>query len=287
MDREKARLLLLAVFAARGTSFLFSKTLMRTLSPMSVLAVRFSLAFLILAFVFHKKLLNLDRNSLRGGVILGILYTVCMSFEMFGLRLIDSGVSSLIENMAIVLVPIFIAVLNWTLPKTRTMFCAALAVTGVGFLSLTQAGAVGGRWGIILTILAAVSYAVCIITTEKVSWNADPLTVGIIQLGTMGALSFTVSILTNSFQMPQSSHQWFLMLLLVLLCSCFGFAFQPLGQKYLPAEEAAVLTVVNPFTASMMGVLVAGENLTAFKCAGYALILSALIIYNSGTRNGN
>ena len=95
------------------------------------------------------------------------------------------------------------------------------------------------------------------------------------------------SLLTGNFETPRTVHQWFFMLLLVLLCSCFGFAFQPLGQKYLPAEEAAVLTVVNPFTASMMGVLVAGENLTVSKCAGYALILSALIIYNTGIRNGN
>ena len=44
------------------------------------------------------------------------------------------------------------------------------------------------------------------------------------------------------------------MLLLVLLCSSFGFAFQPLGQKYLPAEEAAVMTVINPLTASILGI---------------------------------
>ena len=70
------------------------------------------------------------------------------------------------------------------------------------------------------------------------------------------------------------------MLLLVLLCSCFGFAFQPLGQKFLPAEEAAVLTVVNPFTASIMGILVADESVNISKITGYALILTALIFYN-------
>lgn len=47
MSRGKARLLLLAVFAARGTSFLFSKTLLQSMEPMSILAVRFLLAFLI------------------------------------------------------------------------------------------------------------------------------------------------------------------------------------------------------------------------------------------------
>ena len=71
-----------------------------------------------------------------------------------------------------------------------------------------------------------------------------------------------------------------MMLILVLVCSCFGFAFQPLGQKYLKAENAAVLTVVNPLTASVLGIIVAGETLTLIKLVGYILILAALVIYN-------
>ena len=74
------------------------------------------------------------------------------------------------------------------------------------------------------------------------------------------------------------------LLLLILLCSCFGFAFQPVGQKYLPAETAAVFTVVNPLTASILGITVAGELLSASKIVGYVLILLALLLYNSEGR---
>ena len=80
--------------------------------------------------------------------------------------------------------------------------------------------------------------------------------------------------------MPHTGNQWFMLLFLVLICSCFGFAFQPLGQKYLPAEEAAVLTVVNPLTASIMGLLIANEGLSPYKLIGYILILAALLLYN-------
>ena len=47
-----------------------------------------------------------------------------------------------------------------------------------------------------------------------------------------------------------------MMLMLVVVCSCFGFAFQPVGQKYVPAETAAVFTVVNPLTASILGITI-------------------------------
>ena len=80
--------------------------------------------------------------------------------------------------------------------------------------------------------------------------------------------------------MPQSGHEWLFILFLVLICSCFGFAFQPLGQKYVTAETAAILTVVNPLTACTMGIIVAGEALTVLKVIGIVLILCALILYN-------
>lgn len=280
MSKARAKLLLISVFVARGTSFLFSKTLMQSMSPMSVLAVRFVLAFLILAAVFSKKLLHCSKSSLFGGAVLGVLYTVCMVFEMYGLRLIDTGVASLIENMAIVLVPIYVALLTRTMPRKKTIFCAVLAVTGVGFLSVTQKNTYGGGLGILLIILAAMTYGVCILATEKVSSSGDPITIGITQLGTMGVLSLLLSLLRGDFSLPQTGEEWSMMLILVLLCSCFGFAFQPLGQKYVPAETAAVFTVMNPLTASIMGIVIAGEAVTAPKLVGYALILAALLLYN-------
>ena len=280
MSKTTASILLIFVFMARGTSFLFSKTLMQDMMPMSVLAVRFVLAFLILAVIFHKKLLSIEKKSLTNGAVLGILYTICMAFEMYGLRLTDTGVSSLIENMAIVLVPLYVSVYTRTLPKWKTMFCAILAVVGVGFLSLDQGRSSGGGLGIVLVILAAMTYAVCILFTEKISHDSDPVTIGVIQLGTMGFASLIISLITGGIDIPETGSQWTMMLILVLICSCFGFAFQPLGQKYLEAENAAVLTVVNPFTASVLGIAVAGERITGIKMIGYVLILGALIIYN-------
>ncbi len=284
MSASKAKLLLALVFIARGTSFLFSKSLMTELTPMGILAVRFLLAFLILAVIYQKKLRSCGRAELSGGIVLGTLYFVCMVLEMYGLRLIDSGVCALIENMAVVLVPIYAAVLTRTLPKSRTMMCAVLAVIGVGFLSLAQSRASGSSLGIILAILAAMTYAACIMATEKVSRDADPISIGIIQLGVMGVCSLAGALVTGTFCVPRTGEQWAMIMMLVLVCSCFGFAFQPVGQKYVPAETAAVFTVINPLTASILGIAAAGETMSLSKGCGYVMILTALILYNLWNR---
>lgn len=281
MSKTAAKILLAVVFFARGTSFIFSKYLMNDLSPMSILAVRFILAFIILGIIFHKKLLACNKASLKGGLILGVLYTVCMIFEMYGLRLTESGVCSLIENMAIIMVPVYIAIWTRTLPKKKTMICAILAVIGVAFLSLTQNSAAGTiNMGIVYTILAALTYAACVIATDKVTEDGDPITIGMLQLGTMGVLSLIISLINADFSMPQDGTQWAMLLMLVLVCSCFGFTFQPVGQKYVSAEAAAVFTVINPLTASVMGIVVAGESISVMKIIGYILILGTLLLYN-------
>ena len=283
MNQSSAKLLLISVFIARGTSFLFSKSLMETMEPMSILALRFILAFLVLAVVFYKRMRHLEKSTIKGGLILGLLYTICMMFEMYGLRLLDSGVSALIENMAILFVPIYVALWTRTWPKAKTLFCAVLAIAGVGLLSISQMEMKSGSLGIFLIICAALTYGFCILATEKVAKDGDPVAIGIIQLGVMGFLSLAVALLTESFTMPAGKIQWTMLLFLVLICSCFGFTFQPVGQRYLPAETAAVLTVINPFAASIMGVLVAHEALTIAKGAGYIVILLALVIYNKNT----
>lgn len=283
MNQSSAKLLLISVFIARGTSFLFSKSLMGTMEPMSILALRFILAFLVLAVVFYKRMRHLEKSTIKGGLILGLLYTICMMFEMYGLRLLDSGVSALIENMAILFVPIYVALWTRTWPRAKTLFCAVLAIAGVGLLSISQMEMKSGSLGIFLIICAALTYGFCILATEKVSKDGDPVAIGIIQLGVMGVLSLIVALLTESFTMPAGKIQWIMLLFLVLICSCFGFTFQPVGQRYLPAETAAVLTVINPFAASIMGVLVAHEALTIAKGAGYIVILLALVIYNKNT----
>ena len=50
---------------------------------------------------------------------------------------------------------------------------------------------------------------------------------------------------------------------------------------YVPAETAAVFTVVNPLTASILGFAAAGESMSPAKAVGYVLILLSLILYNT------
>lgn len=277
MKTNNAKILMAFLMIARSTSFLFSKTLMEDLSPLNILGIRFLLAFFILVIIFHKKILNINRLTIYSGLLLGAEYTVCMILEMYGLRLIDTGVCSFIENSAIVIVPIYQAFLFRKAPKPIVLFCSLTSFTGIGFLSLS--GGAKFNIGIVLAVLAAFTYAACIMTTTTVANYGDPITIGIIQLGTMGTLSALLSCFTGGVTLPNTPPQWGMLMMLVIVCSCFGFTLQPLAQKYISTETAALFSSINPMSTCIIGIIFASESYGLFKIIGCILIMTSILIH--------
>lgn len=67
-------LLLIAVIAARATSFIFSKMILESLAPFNLLAVRFIIAFVLLALIFNKAVRSLAARDLLAAQLLAQLF---------------------------------------------------------------------------------------------------------------------------------------------------------------------------------------------------------------------
>ena len=135
MSEKRAELLLACVIIARSTSFVFNKLGLGTMTAFNLLAVRFLLAFVLLALLFGKKLRHIPARTVGRGALLGGLFFVVMSCEMFALKTVNSGTVSLLENMAILFVPLLESALARTAPKAVTLISAAVALVGVALLT--------------------------------------------------------------------------------------------------------------------------------------------------------
>lgn len=76
MKRRQAEMLLASVILARSTSFLFSKTALEEMGLFELLALRFLLAFFLLALLYGRRLWREVGKSmiLRGAVLGTVLY---------------------------------------------------------------------------------------------------------------------------------------------------------------------------------------------------------------------
>ena len=276
---EKTRryeILMAAVISARATSFLFNKLILEDLSPFNLLAVRFLIAFGLLAILFHRELRKMTRRTLCSGIAVGIMFFITMSFEMLALRQAASSLVSLLENCAIIFVPVMEVILFRKKLGRTALASTGVAMLGVFLLAVQQGGLQGG---FTLGILSGVCYALAIITTDRMTAGSDAaLSIGIIQVGTMGTLALGAALLVEQPQLPETGSQWLMLSALILVCTGFGFTLQPVAQKHLTAERAGVFCALSPAIAALLGVVVLREHLGSLGWAGLMLILSSILL---------
>ena len=69
-----------------------------------------------------------------------------------------------------------------------------------------------------------------------------------------------------------------MVLALALVCSCFGFTFQPMAQRRMPAQRAAQFCAIGPLSASTLSAVFYHERFGPVGLAGAGLILAAILL---------
>lgn len=285
MTRVKAELLLAAIIVARGSSYLFSKLSLGTIGPFTMLALRFIISFALLYIIFFKKINNINRKEMLHGSVLGILLFTIVALELYGLKTIDSSMASFIENIAIVLIPIFEAILIRKLPKPAVMISTFIILLGVGFLTMENS-TITLSVGEMFCIGSAALYAVMVIFTDRVCHEGDPITLGVVQIGVVGILGLCTSFIFEQPHLPASGQEWFYIMSLAVICTVFGFTFQPLAQKYISANRSGQICALNPVTAAVLGWVFLNEQMGLLKIFGAILIVGG-VLYTGSIQDNN
>ena len=97
---------LLAVAAAWGSSFPLTKALLERMTALNFLAVRFSLAALLMVIIFFPALRRLSRRTVIRGLWLGLAYGVAQIMQTIGLQYTPASISGFITGMYVVLTPL-------------------------------------------------------------------------------------------------------------------------------------------------------------------------------------
>ncbi len=276
-------LLMAAVTVARGSSFLLSKHILATMEPLNLLALRFSLAFLILFVIFFKRCVTVikkDPAILGASFLLGGVYFLVMAGELTALRITPSSTCSFLEHTAIVIVPIMEAFLLRRMPKPVIMISTVLTMIGIGLIVFRgeAAGTIAMGKGEGICLFVAVVYAIAIIMTSRMAKRYDTMVLGILYVGFLGLLGVISSFLLETPHLPQTGNEWLFLMGLVIFCSCFGFTMQPLAQEPLSSETAGIISALNPMTAALMGWLLLNEVLGVKGVIGSVLILTGILL---------
>ena len=277
MNERRGEIIVGLALALRASSLLFSTIAMRTMGPFLTIGIRFTIAFIVIAALFHKNLNKVDVKTLLHCALIGITFFFAMLFELMGLKSTPSSVTAFLEGMVGVVVPALTCIIYRKLPDKITVISAVLALIGVAFLTL-KGDRIGFTTGELLVLLGTVWYSLSVIVTDTAAKNDDLKTVSIYQLLFIAIFAYIGAFFFEEIRMPQSSTEWGAVLALAIICSCVGFTIQPFGQKYITPERAGILAVFNPLTAAVLGVIFLHETMTPGIIAGAILILIAIVL---------
>ena len=277
MTRKKAEFLLAAVIIARSTSYILTKTGLEAMGPFTLLAIRFLLAFALLAMIFRKKFLHIRKMTLLRGMLLGLSFFAVMTAELFGLQTTSSSMTAFLENTAIVFVPIFEAMLCRKLPTASVYISTVITLLGVALLTL-HGSAFSLNTGELLCLLAAMLYAASIILTDRLAVKDDPFILGMLQVGFLGLFSLLAAFFFETPRLPSNEQEWAIIITLAVICTGFGFTLQPVAQRYTSSTRAGIFCALNPLVATVLGWIILNEQLGSQGIIGAVLILLGLTV---------
>ncbi|MCW2803795.1 MAG: hypothetical protein JWN06_2012 [Propionibacteriaceae bacterium] len=270
---------LLAMTAAWGSTFFMIKDLLTRLPVTDMLAVRFAIASVVLLVIAGKHL-RMSAQTLRAGVLLGLLYGVGQLLQTVGLAHTASSVSGFISGLYVVATRLLGALILRTRVSATTWLAVGLATVGLGVLSL-HGLSVG--YGELLTAISAVAYAGHIIAMGRLSGPGTAMSLTLVQMLVITAVC-TVAALPNGIQLPASGGDWLVLLYLAVIAGALTMFLQTWAQAHIDPTRAAVVMSMEPVWAAALAVALGGESATARMVLGGLSILAAMYLVELAPR---
>lgn len=273
--RLRAELALASVAFLWGGTFVVVKGALEDVSTFLFLALRFSLASLLLAFWLRARLFRRSPVAWFGGALCGLLLFLGYALQTAGLRWTTASNSAFITGLYVVLVPLLASLVYRIRPRAMELAGAALAAAGTAFLS----GGLPADWnrGDLLTADCAVAFAAHILAVERYSRRMDFERLSLMQIASVAVLSWAAAWIEPARIAWTPRLLWALATTSVL-ATALSFVLYTWAQGQTSAARAALIFALEPVFAGVVAWAAAGERWTAATLAGAALILAAIVL---------
>jgi len=252
----------------------------------SLIAAAFLWGFLGLRkAIFKKRILpqsSADRKKLFVvGLICGILLTVTVNFQQFGLAVYPEGVAAearagFLTALYVILVPLFAMFVG---RKPSPTVWLGVAVAAVGIYLLCFAGGIGQvYWGDALVLLCAFGFTFHILVIDRYGSALDGIALSMIQFLVCGVLSALISLPTEEMIWSNLPTVMPNLLYMGILSSGVAYTLQIVGQKYAEPAVASIVMSLESVFAALGGWILLNNTLSSRELIGCALVFVAILL---------
>ena len=281
--KAQCKLAFIAAMVIFGTVGIFRRFIDLPSEVVVMFRSLIGLLFLFTALKLQGKSIDLDTVRKNGkmlvlsGVFLGANWTFL--FEAY--RYASVATATLCYYMAPVFVILASPLFFGESLTSRKIFCAALAVIGMYFVSglpVTGFNGAGELKGILIGLASAVFYAALMISNKKIS-GVDAYDKTIVQLGVAAVIVFLYALLRGSFSALHFSTLSVGMLLVVgIVHTGIAYGLYVGAMEKLNAQFIALTSYFDPIVAIFASTFFLHEKLGWYGLVGTVLILGALFL---------
>jgi drug/metabolite transporter (DMT)-like permease len=270
-----ALLLLIAVTAVWGVTFVQVKDALELYPLFGFLAVRFAIAGVVLAVPARRRVRSLGREGTLAGVILGVLLAAAYGFQTAGLERTTVSSTGFITGLYVVLTPLLALVLFRESTALLVWAGAALAVIGFALLSGIDVGAPTGD---LLVLASAFATALQILMVERYASRHDAVALTLVEMVTAFLGFLLIALALGQLAVPRGWTVWGALVVTGVFASALGYLIQVWAQRRISATRIALVFSLETVWAGFFGYLLADDRLGLVGWGGCALILAGILV---------
>lgn len=271
----KGDALLLAVSVVWGMAFVFQRSGMEHIGPVSFVAYRYLLGGLVLIpfwFWFERSSFKLRVAGDRHCYALALIMTAAALFQQYGLVHTTAGRAGFITTLYVVFVPV---VGLWFGYKTHkyTWLGGGLALIGLWLLAGPRADQFLS--GDALVFVSAIMWAGQVFYIGRVSARLPVFRLAFFQIFGCGLLSLPLALTTETVTLDIIQRAAPALIYVALLSTTLGFTVQIFAQRHTCPSHAAIIMGMEGVFAALGGWWLLGEGLSWIELCGCLLMFGA------------
>jgi drug/metabolite transporter (DMT)-like permease len=285
-ERLKADLALIFCSAIWGATFVVVQEALADASVFAFMAVRFSLAALLMAVVFWRDVRDLDAHDLRAGAQIGLTMFGGYALQMTGLQFTTAAKAGFITGSSVVAVPVLLAVF-WKRHVRRWVWLGVAAtVLGLYFVTVPSGESLGPRAlnkGDFYVAACALVFALHVILVGRFTPHHSIGALSFVQIAVTAALALAALPLVHFTGIDALRFRLTNTLVVGILVTAIGataiaFSIQVWAQRHTSPTHTAIIFSLEPVFAAATSYLVLGERLGVRGWFGGAMILAGILL---------
>ncbi|MCK1999466.1 DMT family transporter [Psychrobacillus psychrodurans] len=214
---------------------------------------------------------------------------ICISlFQLLffsSVRLTGVAIASVV---AIGSAPVFSGLIEWIFLKMRPTkvwgISTGLAITGCMFLFITKGEVSINPIGVLYSLVAGLIFALYTMNSKSLLQKEDAISV-VAMTFSLSALLLTPFYFILDVSWLRDAGNVGIIFYLGIATTSIAYVLYGWGLRKIPASSALTLSLAEPTTAALLGVVVVGEVLSTTSWVGIGLLLGSIVILTLGSKS--